>query len=243
MSNDNKALYLTDIAKEKNIKDPKDVLSALMPYDIIFKNFDNVDLLVERDEFGRTTPLTPSGIMPIKIKEDYLQEIFRKGCWSGKTMYTDVVWNDGNPYIPEGIICPMYVKADDGLFISIEDLFVDEENLATLENRHPDIFVQKPVTSSEPKSTGSRRNIARINETRQACEKVRDELCQEKTTFDNNKDNWNPNLLIDRGKTTKKLFMDAVKERLGKEPHRDTAVDVWKTISADLKHKGRPLDQ
>lgn len=140
MSIKQKCLYLLDIARKNNIKSPKDVLFALMPFDIIFKDFDNIDLLVEVDEFGRTVQLTPSGFMPIKIKEDYLQVIFRKDFWSGRTMFSSIIWTDDNPHMPDGKVCPMHVKADDGLSISIDDLFVYERDLADLESRKPEIF-------------------------------------------------------------------------------------------------------
>ena len=101
-----------------------------------------------------------------------------------------------------------------------------------------------PETSvTAPRSTGSRRDIARIKATRQACEEVMKELNQEKQTFDNDNDNWNPKLLFATGKTTKQAFMNAVQERLDEKPHRDTVVAVWNLISCDLKHRGRVPEQ
>ena len=100
MDANNKKLFLTDIAKEKNIDDHKDVLSSLMPHDIIYADLDNVDLLIERDEFA-TAEFTPSGFTSIKINEDYLRVIYKKGCWSGKTMLLSVIDTTHTPYMPE----------------------------------------------------------------------------------------------------------------------------------------------
>ena len=98
-------------------------------------------------------------------------------------------------------------------------------------------------TVTEPKSTGSRKDTTRINETRQACEEVTEELYKEKQTFDKDKDNWNPKLLSDTGKISREGYMNAVQTRLGKTTlHRDTAYEAWKAIPTDLKHRGRPQD-
>lgn len=95
-----------------------------------------------------------------------------------------------------------------------------------------------------PRSTGSRKDTARINKTRQVCEEVRAELSQEKQIFNNNKNNWIPNLLFDTGKTKRDIFMNTVQARLGDiKLHRDTAVEFWNTIPADLKHRGRVPDE
>lgn len=96
---------------------------------------------------------------------------------------------------------------------------------------------------TSPKSTGSRKDIIRIKETRQACEDVREELYQEKQVFDTDRDNWNPKLLFSTSKTTKEAFMTAVQKRLGGKPHRDVADEEWKTVSTDLKHRGRLPEQ
>ena len=244
-----KKLYLTDIAKEKSIKDHKDVLSALMPYDIIFANVDNAGILAEEDEFASPIALSLVGFWSIKIKEDYLQVILRKGCWSGRTMLATIRWLDDNPYMPEGRFRPIQVRANDSLSISLDDLFVYEHNLADLEKQNPDIFTRSTVSTlvqtspCDTPSTGSRKDTIRIKATRQACEKVMEELNQEKQAFDNDKDNWTPNLLSDTGKTKKGTFMDAVKARLDAQPHRDTAAEFWKEVSADLKHSGRMPEQ
>jgi hypothetical protein len=102
---------------------------------------------------------------------------------------------------------------------------------------------QPPYPSAAPVSTGSRKDVERIAVTRQACESVRKELEQEKQTFDSDRDNWMPSLLFDTGKTTKKRFLEAVEKRLGAKPHHDTAMEEWRKVPSNLKHKGRVQEQ
>ena len=139
--------YLTDVAKKIG-KDDKYVLSALMPHDIIFSPVDNVNLWVRLDESDHPYKLT-SIIRDIKINEDYLQTILRKGKWTGKVMLSTLIFTDDNPHVPADEAYPMHIRADDSLTISIDDLFVFEDTLAELESRHPDLFMDKSVVSTD----------------------------------------------------------------------------------------------
>lgn len=94
-----------------------------------------------------------------------------------------------------------------------------------------------------PSSTGSKKDIERINTTRQVCEEVMKELHQEKQTFQSDKEHWRQNLIFDNGKTNWKTFIGAVEMRLGLKPHQDTAREEWKKVPDDFKHNGRMREQ
>jgi len=149
MSISKKIIYIIDIAKEKCIKDPNDILACLMPFDIIFASALNADRLVKIPESDQCINIPRTN--PIKIREEYLQEILRKGSWTGTKMLSSIVLIDDNPYIPKETVCPMNVIADDVLSISIVDLFVYEHDLVDIEDQNPDIFVRliKPEETSE----------------------------------------------------------------------------------------------
>lgn len=242
MNTANNKIYLADIAKEKNIKDPKDVLSVLMPYDVIFAHVDNFELLLVKDDSGNVKPL-PFPTLPIKITEHYLQIIYTNGFWAGRKIHSSIVIEPYNPYWEEENNCSLYVEFENTKRFTIKDLFVFKGKLADLEGKNPDIFTPKPATSSKLRLTGSRKDTVRIEKTRQACEEIKKELYREKHILDTDCDNWNPKLLFSAGKTKKELFLNAVKGCLGEKYHRDTAVEVWNTIPADLKLKGRGQDE
>lgn len=115
------------------------------------------------------------------------------------------------------------------------------------ENKIPSKFfgVLQPavVINARSASTGSRKDIARITATRKACEEVTEELHQEKSAFESNKNNWKPGLLDDTGRTTKKIFMETAQNRLSEKLHRDTAVEAWRNVPTELKHRGRVREQ
>ena len=106
------------------------------------------------------------------------------------------------------------------------------------------VFIAKTTPSSQPVkhiSTGSRKNNARINETRYACERIREAIEQEKKVFENDKNNWKPSLLLDNGKTTWPKFIAAVQESFGEiKYHHITALEEWKKVPKAIKLKGRP---
>ena len=251
-----KNLYLTDIAKELN-KNSNDVLSDLMSYDIIYVQVDNVDLLISANDSDEPLELSPPFFIDIKIGMDYLKKILRSGSWSGKTMRSNVIFGTQTiiPDVFEDAICPLLVKFEDSMSFSITDLFVYESDFIALKDKHPALMapeetqpfvsaLQPPSTmKAAPLSTGSRKDTRRIEATKHACAEITEELSQEKRIFDCDKDNWEPKLLFDTGRTTKDIFMEAVKNRLNEKPHRDTAWEAWKMVSADLKHRGRVRDQ
>ena len=92
-------------------------------------------------------------------------------------------------------------------------------------------------------STGSRKDVTRINATRKVCEEVAEELLQEKRLFENSKDTWKQILLFDNGKTNWQTFSRAVETRLGQPPHYEAARAEWKKLPESLKHKGRVREQ
>lgn len=92
-------------------------------------------------------------------------------------------------------------------------------------------------------STGSRKDITRINATRQVCEEIAEELLREKRQFESSKAAWKQSLLFDNGKTNWKTFIHAVKTRLGQPPHHDAARAEWDKIPKSLKHMGRMREQ
>jgi hypothetical protein len=223
MSEDKKPLFLTAIAKVKKLES-KEVLAALSSHIRIYAPVEKVTL---------TSPLSGMDfpIIDLPIPEMYLLIILSKGAWEGNRI---VNIEAGNEWTTEATF-------GKNIHLSIDDLFVYEHDLVDLEGRIPYLL---PHSLPAPKSTGSRKDTTRINETRQECGKVTEELYQEKQTFDNDKYNWEPKLLSDAGRTTRGAYMDAVQNRLGETKlHRDTADDAWKAIPTDLKHQGRPPEQ
>ena len=103
--------------------------------------------------------------------------------------------------------------------------------------------VQSPEQCIAPSSTGSRRDIPRINSTRRICEEIVEELLREKRQFESSRATWEQHLLFDNGKSNWKTFIHAVASRLGQSPHHDTARAEWKKIPESLKHKGRVREQ
>ena len=82
-------------------------------------------------------------------------------------------------------------------------------------------------------STGSRKDIDRINATRKICEEVIAEISHEQHGFQVNneyKTNW-------------ESFAAAVQAKLGAKPHRDAAREEWKKVDNNIKHTGRKPDQ
>ena len=100
-----------------------------------------------------------------------------------------------------------------------------------------------PEQPQTPPSTGSRKDITRINATRQICEEIAEELLREKQQFENSKTVWKQSLLFDNGKSNWKTFIHAVETRLGQPPHHDTARAEWNKVSDRLKHNGRVREQ
>lgn len=94
-----------------------------------------------------------------------------------------------------------------------------------------------------PPSTGSRKDIKRINSTRKVCEELVEELLQERHVFEIDRKNWKHSLIYDNGKTLSKTFFDAVETRLGTKPHGETAREVWGKVPGYLKHNGRMRQQ
>ncbi|MDR3358715.1 MAG: hypothetical protein LBN96_07710 [Desulfovibrio sp.] len=102
---------------------------------------------------------------------------------------------------------------------------------------------QPQEKTTAPHSTGSRKDLTRINATRQACEEVAEELLQEKRLFESSKDTWKQRLLFDNGKTNWNTFSSAVESRLGQPPHYEAARAEWKKLPEGIKHKGRVREQ
>ena len=125
------------------------------------------------------------------------------------------------------------------------------------EARHPgDLFDQfelprcsvmayKETTSLEGRKpavgfprSGSKKDKPRIKATHEACEKVREEMKQERHVFDNDNSRWEPVLLLDTGKTKGEIFKEAVKKIAGKNYQETTAREEWKKVPQSLKHTG-----
>jgi hypothetical protein len=119
----------------------------------------------------------------------------------------------------------------------VHKLLEQEAQSTTLPASQP----QKQIAASP--YTGSKKDIDRIQATRQACEEVVQELHKEKRLLESNRDSWTPNLLYDNGKTNWKTFFSAVEARLGRKPHNATARAVWNTVPGNLKHNGRMREQ
>ena len=94
-----------------------------------------------------------------------------------------------------------------------------------------------------PPFTGSKKDNERIKATRQACKEVTDELYREKQTFDNDKNNWKPYLLVATGKSKKSDFIKAVQTRLDSRFHQVTIEKAWREVPKNFKHKGRAPEQ
>ena len=167
MDSDRKKAYLLDIINHYSVKDEGDLLSALMPYDMVFARIDNVEMMVERGEGCLPTKLS-TPMMDAKIIEEYLQDIMRKGGWSGDVMLSSIVVKDpANPYDPEGTACPMHVSAMDRISISIEDLFVYEGDFTALLKEHPDIFNEGNSVETSHPSPGSKKDVAHTKDAEQ----------------------------------------------------------------------------
>ena len=96
------------------------------------------------------------------------------------------------------------------------------------------------VSTTAPRSTGSRKDIPRINAARQVCEQLLEELLQERQAFESGKNTWKPRLLNHiNGKTNWDTFVKVAETRLGDKPHRDAAREVWKKVPAAYIHPGR----
>jgi len=229
--NEKKKLFLTTVAKAKKME-PSEVLAALIPHDIIHAYGKNVTR-INGNEVNLSYIIIP-------LVETYLTLIFSQGSWKGNKITAPIF--DGNT---EDYQAGEITFAED-IHLSVEDLFVYEDDLADLLDRYPDVF-----SHSFPagflfalKSTGSRKDDVRIEATRQGCDKVTEKLHQEKQIFDNDNDNWEPKLLSDKGKITRETYMAAVQTRLGETKlHRDTADAAWKALPTTLKHQGRPQEQ
>ena len=100
--------------------------------------------------------------------------------------------------------------------------------------------LQPQAQATAPRSTGSRKDIERINATRKVCEELVEELFQESQAFENGKNAWKPNLLNHIiGKTNWHTFFKVAATRLGDKPHRDAAREIWKKVPAKYIHPGR----
>ena len=91
----------------------------------------------------------------------------------------------------------------------------------------------RPILGA-PTSTGSSKDSARHEQTRQACETVRTEIVQGKHGF----------LVNGEYKTNQEHFRQAVQAVLGTiKPRRDTVREEWGKVPQDIKHIGRVPDQ
>ena len=53
----------------------------------------------------------------------------------------------------------VHVKSDDGISISIEDLFVYEQELADLKNDYPDIFINAEKAINQPSASSNQHQL------------------------------------------------------------------------------------
>ena len=117
------------------------------------------------------------------------------------------------------------------------------KELAEEAARKASATAQAPEQSTTPSSTGSRKDIPRINASRQISEEVAEELLRERQQFLSNKAAWKQRLLFDNGTTNWKTFLHIVETRLGCKPHYVATRTVWLTIPDSLKHDGRVREQ
>ena len=102
---------------------------------------------------------------------------------------------------------------------------------------------QPPEQSIAPAHIGSKKDIERINATRQVCLEIIEELFQEKQIFESDRNNWKQSLLFDNGKSNWKTFRHAVETRLGQPLHIEAARAEWKKVPDSLIHRGRVREQ
>lgn len=139
-----KKLYLTEIAEDKGITGIN-VLSTLMRSNIIFAFVEDVHVHVKAVEPDETISSSRAPTLIIKIMEEYLQSILRKGGWTGKVMYSTIILDADSPDGGKKKF-NMFIQSDTNITLAIEDLFVFEEELRTLEDETPNIFEWTSVT-------------------------------------------------------------------------------------------------
>ena len=120
------------------------------------------------------------------------------------------------------------------------DSLAEEAASAIIPTPQPEVQVTAPPA---PPSTGSKKDIERINATRQVCEEIIEELFQEKQMFESDRNNWKQSLLFDNGKSNWKTFRHAVETRLGQSLHIEAARAEWKKVPDSLIHRGRVREQ
>jgi hypothetical protein len=90
-----------------------------------------------------------------------------------------------------------------------------------------------PLMPVAPPHTGSKKDVARIQATRQACEKVRAGIGQGQHGFQ----------VRGEYKTNSSYFRQSVQVILDVKPHNDTVREEWGKVPGGIKHSGRVPEQ
>jgi len=150
MSEDKKKLFLTAIAKEKNME-PAEILEALISYDVICAHVVDPLFMCSFFEKALRAPTTE-----LRIPENCLFVILSRGAWEGnQIMYRLLDIDTGNEHSAQA-------RFDENISLTIEDLFVFEHDLVDLESQIPALFTAKPTTppkTEEPLSPKIEENL------------------------------------------------------------------------------------
>lgn len=200
-------LTLEDIAQHKNMSSVRDVLAALIPYDIINSYVCNVTHI---DHQALKVPIAN---ITIPILGTYLRQIFIKGGWSGNQI--DLPIQDA---ITEEYRLGRFTFSEN-ICISIDDLFVYENDLADIEDQKPDIFVHiiKSEEAAEHHNTSSCQQIQKLIDPSEIIQQIESTL---PTIALSPKERRYITALLERlsGKTYKDCYLEANKNTQSDDP-------------------------
>ena len=140
-NNKDKKIFLTQLAKDKNIADAKQIVTHLLPYKLIYTYVENATL---------SNPLLSMDfvITDIPVSETYLEIILSKGEWTGNVLELKF-FNDSTETYDILNVC-----LNEKVSISVSDLFVYEEHLENLLSRNLDLLTNPtPVMSVRSEDT------------------------------------------------------------------------------------------
>lgn len=177
------------------------------------------------------------------LKNGYLH-LYHQRIAAGREFYYEVPYNQGElfagtreGYGDELHKCFQFMRHyPDLVGVESEPLYFDggkvSQKFPFLNS--PPLIESTPPTPVAPPPTGSNKDLARIQATRQACETVRAGIEHGQHGFQ----------VKGEYKTNQRHFQQAVQVILGDvKPHRDTAREEWKKVREDLKHSGRVPEQ
>lgn len=140
MSENKKKLFLTTIAKEKKMESAREVLAILIDHNKIYAHVEDVELT-------NTMIGMDFAITDLPVPEMYLQIIWSRGVWEGNRIKIRSFDAGSAQYRTTE------ATFSKDICLSIDDLFVYEDDLADLESLTPDIFARKVAASSSTENS------------------------------------------------------------------------------------------